>query len=83
MNKTTPKHKKKKTQMQKLIEQTTVSVVIVDDFAYWVQDNCVYKAAIENDKRIKTEESIKIDVFSLSEKETKKLMNIIDSMSEL
>lgn len=68
--------------MQKVIKNTNVSVAIVNDYAYWVKNNNIYKSKVLDDGVIDVDNASKIDVFSLNEKETKNLLKIIDSISE-
>lgn len=69
-------------QMEQLIEKSTIKVVIENNRAYWVHDNSIYEAKVTEDGRIDAENAEKIDVFSLSKKETDRLMSILDSISE-
>jgi len=71
----------KKTQMQKAIEKIVIKVAIYDNNAYWVVNNTVYKASIDDDGQIDDTEAITINVFDLSEKEVDNLLAIIDSIS--
>ena len=71
----------KKTQMQKAIEKIVIKVAIYDNNAYWVVNNTVYKASIDDDGKIDDTEAITINVFDLSEKEVDNLLAIIDSIS--
>lgn len=73
---------KKQTQMQKLIRNSMVRIAIVEDVAYWVKDNQVFKSNFDEDGHLNLTGASAIDVFSLSEKETKKLLKIIDSLSD-
>lgn len=68
--------------MTKIIDKNTVSVAIVEDSAYWVHNNNIYRAPVEDTGRIDTDNATKIDVFSLSDKDTKKLLSILDSIKE-
>ena len=70
-----------KTQMQKAIEKIIIKVAIYDDNAYWVVDNNIYKASIDDHGKIDDTEAIAINVFDLSEKEVDNLLAIIDSIS--
>jgi hypothetical protein len=70
------------TQMQKVLEQGTIRVVIVDSLAYWVHNNSIYKAIVDEEGIINSEGAEVVDVFSLSNKEAKKLLDIIDSIKE-
>jgi hypothetical protein len=74
--------RKKMTQMQKVLEQGTIRVVIVDSLAYWVHNNSIYKAIVDEEGIINAAGAEIVDVFSLSNKETKKLLDIIDSIKE-
>ena len=71
----------KKTQMQKAIEKIVIRVAIYDNNAYWVVNNTVYKASIDDDGQIDDTEAVTINVFDLSEKEVDNLLAIIDSIS--
>jgi hypothetical protein len=74
--------RRKMTQMQKVLEQGTIRVVIVDSLAYWVHNNSIYKAIVDEEGIINSEGAEVVDVFSLSNKEAKKLLDIIDSIKE-
>ena len=76
------KEGKKKSQLKQLIDKNSVRVVIVDDNAYWVNNNSIYRAKVDEIGRIDVENANQIDVFSLSERETKSLLKIIDSISD-
>lgn len=71
----------KKTQMQKAIEKVIIKVAIYDNNAYWVVNNTIYKASIDDYGNIDDTEAATIDVFDLSEKEVNNLLAIIDSIS--
>lgn len=71
-----------RSQIDQLLEKSTINVVIEDQKAYWVFENSFYQADIDEGGRIETENAVKIDPFSLSETETKKLFSILDSISE-
>jgi hypothetical protein len=70
-------------QMQKLMDKDTIRVVVHEDSAYWVYENAIYKTEISMDGKINVADASKIDVFSLSSKETEKLLSILDSISEI
>ena len=74
-------HDNKKTQMQKAIEKIIIRVAIYNNNAYWVVNNTVYKASIDDNGKIDDTEATTINVFDLSEKEVKNLLAIIDSIS--
>lgn len=73
---------KRLTQMQRVIKDSNVSVAIVNDYAYWVKNNTIYRSKVTNDGFIDVDNASEIDVFSLNEKETKNLLKIIDSISD-
>lgn len=73
---------KRLTQMQKTLKNSNVSVAIVNDYAYWVKNNSIYKSKVSDDGFIDVDNALEIDVFSLNERETKNLLKIIDSISE-
>jgi len=68
--------------MQRLLKDSTVRVAIVDKWAYWIQNNQVFKSDFDNDGQINLDTAVPVDVFSLNDKETKKLLDIIDSLSD-
>lgn len=76
------KNKKKKSQMQKLLDKNSISVAIVNNKAYWVKDNTFYTASIDAVGDIDTDNAEVVDVFSLSEPEMKNLLKILDSITE-
>jgi hypothetical protein len=76
------KNKKKKSQMQKILQENSVSVAIINNKAYWVRDNTFYTAKINEVGMIDTDNAEAIDVFSLTEREMKNLLNILDSITE-
>ena len=73
---------KRLTQMQRVIKDSNVSVAIVNDYAYWVKNNTIYRSKVTNDGFIDVDNASEIDVFSLNDKETKNLLKIIDSISD-
>jgi thymidine kinase len=76
------KKNKKFSQMHKLLNKDSVDVAIVDKNAYWVHNNTFYVAEINDLGEIDTDNAKKIDVFSLSNKEAKNLLKILDSLTE-
>jgi hypothetical protein len=70
-----------KTQMQKAIDKIMIRVAVYDDNAYWISNNVLYRASVDSNGDIHNEEASEVDVFSMSDKEVKKLLNIIDSIS--
>ena len=82
MFKTPPMPEKRLTQMQRVIKDSNVSVAIVNDYAYWVKNNSIYRSKVSEEGFIDVDNASEIDVFSLNEKETKNLLKIIDSISD-
>ena len=68
--------------MQKILSENTVRVAIANGKAYWVKDNQIFTSGVDKEGHIDIENARIIDVFSLSEKETKSLLKIIDNLSE-
>jgi hypothetical protein len=83
LKKTRPIVPKKETQMSKLANKTSVRVAIDGDYAYWVDNNVVFKAIIDDFGGIEVKNAKIIDVFSLSEKETEQLFKILDTISSI
>jgi len=70
-----------KSQMERYIEKNIIKVAIYRNTAYWVLNNVIYKAEIDEYGNIKHENAEEIDVFKLSEKEVNNLLTILDSMN--
>jgi hypothetical protein len=83
LKKTRPIVPKKETQMSKLANKTSVRVAIDGDYAYWVDNNVVFKAIIDDFGGIEVKNAKIIDVFSLSEKEAEQLFKILDTISSI
>ncbi|MFZ9242578.1 MAG: hypothetical protein ACO295_05140 [Sediminibacterium sp.] len=73
---------KEGSQMQRLLNKSTIRVAIVEDKAYWVNDHKFYMADIDETGRIDGENAEQIDVFSLPAKKVEKLLEILDSISD-
>ena len=71
----------RKSQMRKVLDESTVRVAIQDNSAYWVIDNILYTANVSKDGRILNENAERVNVFDLSEKEVNNLLSIIDTIS--
>ena len=72
----------KKTQMKTAIDKMIIKVAIHNGNAYWVHNNVIYQADIDDSGKIRNDEAIPVDVFSLSEKEVSKLLEIIDTINK-
>jgi len=73
---------REKSQLRKVIDEGIVKVAIYDKTAYWVLNNVIYRASLNEDGKIDQDLAEEIDVFKLSEKEVNNLLTIIDSISE-
>ena len=71
----------RKSQMRKVLDESTVKVAIQDNNAYWVVNNILYTADVSKDGRILNENAERVNVFDLSEKEVNNLLSIIDTIS--
>jgi GTP-binding protein EngB required for normal cell division len=67
-------------QLQEYLSKIRTNFAIVNDKAYWVKNNNVYESVVRSDGTIDIKNAKAIDVFSLSEKEMKSLLKIIDSL---
>ena len=73
---------KQMSQVERLFESVSTRIAIVNDHAYWIKDNNVYKSNLDEEGKIDIDSASVIDVFSLSEKEATHLLKIIDNLSE-
>lgn len=73
---------KQMSQVERLFESVSTRIAIVNDHAYWIKDNNVYKSNLDEEGKIDMDSASVIDVFSLSEKEATNLLKIIDNLSE-
>jgi hypothetical protein len=71
----------KKTQMDKMLEKNSVSVMVVDDQAYWVLNNVFYTAQFD-DGNFNPEEAEPVDTSSLSKKDVEKMFFILDNLGD-
>lgn len=69
-------------QMEKILKKDIIKVAIYRNKAYWVLNNVIYKAEIDEDGNILNEMAEEVDVFKLSEKEVNNLLTILDSINE-
>jgi GTP-binding protein EngB required for normal cell division len=73
---------KKESQMARVINETRVNIAIMNNKAYWIRNNTVFSSKLDEEGNVDIENAEKVDVFSLSEKEMKSLMSIIDSLNK-
>jgi len=71
----------RESQMQKQVKRGIVRVAIYKNTAYWVLNNVIYRAEIDEYGNINHENAEEIDVFKLSEKEVNNLLTILDSIN--
>lgn len=73
------KTSKLKSQMSKRIEDNSISMVIVDDKAYWVTNNIFYVADAEDNHPV-LETAIPIDTSDMSKDDVDKMLFILDNL---
>lgn len=71
----------RKSQLLTILEEDVVKVAVQDNNAYWVVDNVLYKAIIDEYGNINNENAEEVDVFNLSEKEVDNLALIVDNIN--
>lgn len=71
----------KKTQMDKMLEQNSINVMIVDDRAYWVFKNVFYTADFVNGD-VDSETTRPIDTSSMSREDMDKMFFILDKLGD-
>lgn len=67
-------------QTQKHLAKLKTNFAIFKDKAYWIKNNKVYESMLKPDGTIDTKNAKVVDVFSMSDKEMKSLLKIIDSL---
>ncbi len=78
---TTEKNINKKTQIDKMLEKSSVNVMIIDDQAYWVVKNVFYTAKFV-DGDVDQESTKPIDTSSLSKSDMEKMFFILDKLGD-
>lgn len=68
-------------QMEKILKKDIIRVAIYKNKAYWVLNNVIYKAEIDEYGNILDDMAEEVDVFKLSEKEVDNLLNILDNIN--
>jgi hypothetical protein len=74
--------KKKESQMARVINETRVNIAIMNNKAYWIRNNTVFSSKLDEDGNVDIANAEKVDVFSLSEKDMKTIIGIIDSLNK-
>lgn len=62
-------------------KKINIKVLIMDDKAFWIKNNAVYTAPVENDEIIKGS-ATQVDIMGMDEVELGKIMFIIDQLTE-
>lgn len=71
----------KQTQMDKMLEKNSVSVMIMDNKAYWVFQNVFYTADFV-DGNVDPETTKPIDTSSMSRSDMEKMLFILDNLGD-
>lgn len=71
----------KKTQMDKMLEKNSVSVMIMEDKAYWVFKNVFYTADFVNGD-VDPETTMPIDTSNMSKDDIDKMLFILDNLGD-
>jgi hypothetical protein len=58
-----------------------INVAVVNKKAYWVKNNTIYTALINEEGDVDISNAKKIDVFSLDQNEVNNLLKIIDKIN--
>jgi hypothetical protein len=69
------------TQSQKYIENTYVKVMIVDEEAYWIKDNRLFVAKM-NEGEVDKESTREVDTMSMSKVQLEKTMFVVEKLTE-
>lgn len=71
----------RKSQMDKILGNTRINVAINNDKAYWIKDNVLYKASIDEEGNIDSDNASPVDVINASPAELKKITEIVDRIN--
>jgi len=80
MNREGSKQKKQSTQNY---IQESIKVVVVEDDAYWIQDNTFYHTKVTGDGEIDQSSAKPIDTTNMDVEEIDKLMKIVDNLRSI
>lgn len=69
------------TQSTKHIKLTNLKVLIMEDQAFWIKNNAVYTAPVENDE-VQRNSATKVDMMAMNKVELDKMMFVIDKLNE-
>jgi hypothetical protein len=79
----TPKSIKRvvETQSIKHAKLTNIKVLIMEDQAFWIKNNAVYTAPVENDE-VQKNSATRLDMMAMNKVELDKIMFVIDKLNE-
>lgn len=72
---------KKKSQLDKMLEENVVNVIVLDNKAYWVLSNVFYMADFV-DGEVKPETTMPIDTAEMSSNDIDKMLFILDKLGD-
>ena len=73
--------KQKERQSEIHNKKINIRVLIMDDRAFWIKNNIVYSAQVENNEVIKNS-AVEVDMMTLNKVELDKMLFIIDKLNE-
>lgn len=76
-------YRPRNTQSAKHIEQNRMKIAFTDNMAYWIKDNAVYSAELDQETRMIIEESTKeVDIIGMDKVQLDEMMFIIEQLTE-
>lgn len=75
------KEKTMRTQATNFFDKTHLRILVLDNAAYWIKNNAVYKAEIENGE-IDHGAAVALDTMAMDDVELKKLTDIVEKLRE-
>ena len=72
----------KETQASKFEKSMLVRVMVVEGEAYWIKDNIVYQATLDEEDNIDKETTNVVDIIHMDDIQLKKMMFIIEKLTE-
>ena len=71
---------KQKKQSNQKYSQESIKVIVVEDDAYWIQDNTFYQTKVTEDGEIDQSSAKPVDTTNMSVEEIDRLMKIVDDL---
>lgn len=71
---------KQKKQSNQKYSQESIRVIVVEDDAYWIQDNTFYQTKVTEDGEIDQSSAKPVDTTNMSVEEIDRLMKIVDDL---